>query len=101
MKKKDVLKKVVKKTLPKKPKKDEKEEDLRPQAMKEHIEGFNEQMKQKNLPYRAEPDGERHIIIRNTQYGNVMKTYEVFRNMKANKEDSKNQVVTFRNISNK
>lgn len=100
MKKKDVLKKTVKKSPPKKSAKVDKkeEEDLRPQAMKEHIEGFNEQMKQKNLPYRAEPNGDRHIIIRNTQYGNVMKTYEIFRNMKANKEDSRNQVIKFRQL---
>jgi hypothetical protein len=97
MKKKDVLKKTVKKSSPKKSNKVDKEEkDLRPQATKEHLEGFNEQMKQRNLPYRAELDGDRHIVIRNTKYGSIMKTYEIFRNMKANKEDSRNQVITFR-----
>lgn len=93
MKKKKALKRVAGKSK----KIDKKEEkDFLPQAVKEHIEAFNESMTQKNLPYKAEFDHHNIINIKNTQYGNVMKTYKILRNVKANKEDPSQQIVTFR-----
>jgi hypothetical protein len=93
MKKKKALKHVAGKSK----KVDKKEEkDILPQAAQEHVEAFNESMTQKNLPYKAEFDHHNIIKIKNTQYGHVMKTYKILRNMKANKKDPSQQIVTFR-----
>lgn len=103
MKKKDVLKKTVKKSPPKKSAKVDKkeEEDLLPKAVSEHITEFNSSMEKKNLPFRAEWDKHNKILIKNTKFGNVLKKYMALRNRKELLENPGAQVIYFRQLKEK
>lgn len=76
-----------------------KEIDVLPKAIKEHIEGFNKSQEERGQPFVASSDGHNIIHIRNKKYSNILKSYKAIRNIKANKKDPSQQVITFKKIA--